>query len=371
MLRAVSLLLGLALAAPAPKVRDCGSASAACLREDGATLARARDGFVDPLDEPSAKSPLSPRRLLNAAAFAGGRIVAAGQRGHVVFSDDQGKSWTQAEVPVSSDLTALSFPSSQRGWAVGHDGVILTTADGGRSWTRQLDGRGIATLLAKAAVASGVPDAVREQLAFLVKQGSDLPLLDVWFDDEKSGTAVGAFNLILRTEDGGATWTPWLYRTENPKALHLYAVRRAAGELWIAGEQGLVLKLDNATRRFVPCPTPYAGSFFGLAGGDQSVVVFGLRGNVLRSRDGGKSWQKVETGLEVALTGAARAPDGRLLLAAASGQVMVSGNDGESFSPLPSARPLPTSAVASDGSTVVLVGVLGARTEALRQEKTR
>jgi photosystem II stability/assembly factor-like uncharacterized protein len=156
--------------------------------------ARAHDAFVDPLDEPSVRSALPARRLLNAAAVAGTRLVAAGQRGHIVVSDDRGKTWTQAEVPVSADLTGLSFPTAQRGWAVGHDGVVLVTTDGGMSWTRQLDGRRIQ---------AGLP---LEQLS----------LLDVWFDDEKSGTAVGAFGLILRTEDGGATWTPWLDRAENP-----------------------------------------------------------------------------------------------------------------------------------------------------------
>jgi len=332
--------------------------------------AHANDGFVDPLDEPSAASPLSSRRLLDATAFAGERIVAAGQRGHVVFSDDRGKTWRQAQVPVSSDLTALSFPTRLRGWAVGHDGVILSTADGGATWTRQIDGRGISALLAKAAAASGIPDAVREQLSFLEKQGADLPLLDVWFDDEKSGTAVGAFNLILRTADGGATWTPWLDRTENPKALHLFAVRRAAGALWIAGEQGLVLKLDPSTGRFLPSPTPYGGSFFGIAGGDRAVLVFGLRGNVLRSRDGGATWQKVETGLEVALTSGARTGDGRLLLASASGQLMVSADDGESFSPVAGIPPLPTSSLASAGSALALVGPLGARVETLRPGAT-
>ncbi|HZX95884.1 MAG TPA: YCF48-related protein [Myxococcales bacterium] len=330
-----------------------------------AAPARAGDAFVDPLDAASSSSTLSARRLLNAAVFAGGRIVAAGQRGHVVFSDDKGKTWTQAEVPVSSDLTALSFPSSQRGWAVGHDGVVLATTDGGRSWTRQLDGRGIEKLLEAAAGANGLPGAVREQLTFLARNGSDQPLLDVWFDDERNGTAVGAFNLILRTVDGGATWTPWLDRTDNPKALHLYSVRRVAGALWIAGEQGLVLRLDPATGRFLRRPTPYAGSFFGVAGSDRAVLVFGLRGHVLRSRDQGTTWQAVDTGLEVALTGGARAPDGRLLLVSASGQVLLSRNDGESFSALAGVRPLPTSAVASDGSTLALTGVLGARVETL------
>ena len=32
-------------------------------------------------------------------------------------------------VPVSSDLVAVAFPTPQQGWAVGHDGVILASAD--------------------------------------------------------------------------------------------------------------------------------------------------------------------------------------------------------------------------------------------------
>jgi len=39
----------------------------------------------------------------------GQRVVAVGQRGHVLFSDDTGKSWQQAEVPVSADLVAATF----------------------------------------------------------------------------------------------------------------------------------------------------------------------------------------------------------------------------------------------------------------------
>lgn len=328
----------------------------------GTTPARA-GGFIDPLDTPSAKSPLAPLRLLTAAAFAGQRMVTAGQRGHVVYSDDAGRTWKQAEVPVSSDLTGLSFPSAKRGWAIGHGGVVLASSDGGASWTRQLDGRGISVILALAA--SAVPagrDELRDQLLFLASQGADLPLLDVWFDDEKTGTVVGAFNLILHTEDGGASWTPWLDRTENPKALHLYAIRRLGGTLWIAGEQGLLLKHEAG--RFQPVRTPYEGSFFGLTGSDQAVLAFGLRGNVVRSADGGTTWQKVETGLEVALTGGARAPDGCLLLVSSAGQILVSRDGGLTFSPLSGARPIPTSAIAA-GRELVLVGALGARIEQL------
>jgi len=325
--------------------------------------ARADGAFVDPLDLPSAPSPVSPKRLLTAVTFAGPRLVAAGQRGHLLWSDDRGRTWTQAEVPVSSDLTALAFPDPMHGWAVGHDGVVLVTADGGKTWTRQLDGRRISPLFSAAMTANGLPDSVREQISFLAQKGADLPLLDVWFDDEKSGFVIGAFNLILHTADGGLTWVPWLDRIENPKALHLYGVHRAGGALFIAGEQGLLLKLDPAKQRFVPCPTPYQGSFFGVTGNDRVVLAYGLRGNVFRSADAGKSWEKIETGLEVALVAGSRAGEHGLMLAAASGQVVSIGDAGTTGSLIPETRALPTSSFVSDGSTLVMVGMLGVRLE--------
>src|SRR5580765_4846300 len=84
-------------------------------------------GFADPLDVPAVASSLAPSRLLNGVARAGGRIVAVGQRGHILSSDDQGKTWTQASVPVSVDLLAVHFPTPGKGWVVGHSGVVLAT----------------------------------------------------------------------------------------------------------------------------------------------------------------------------------------------------------------------------------------------------
>src|SRR5437879_13208420 len=86
-----------------------------CIAAPGlAAPARAQDAFVDPLDTPSVSSPLSAKRLLTAVAFAGPRIVAAGQRGHVVYSDDRGRTWAAGEEPGSRDLHDLLFLTPQR-----------------------------------------------------------------------------------------------------------------------------------------------------------------------------------------------------------------------------------------------------------------
>jgi photosystem II stability/assembly factor-like uncharacterized protein len=150
-------------------------------------VAAADTAAVDVLDVPAARSPLAPRTLLNGLARAGDRVIAVGQRGHVLYSDDAGANWQQAEVPVSSDLVAVSFPSPSMGWAVGHDGVILHTNNAGATWSRQLDGhRAGALLLAAYPEDASAKDAERaaalhDQAKHFAEQGAENPFLDVWF----------------------------------------------------------------------------------------------------------------------------------------------------------------------------------------------
>jgi photosystem II stability/assembly factor-like uncharacterized protein len=300
----------------------------------------ARGGaFVDPLDAPARASALAARAPLHAVTSAGGRLVAVGERGHVLWSDDRGATWTQASVPASADLTGVRFASPQRGWAVGH-GVVLATADGGRSWVKQLDGRSLA-------------DAAPS-------------FLDVWFADERTGLAVGAFDLVVRTDDGGASWRPWPGRTENPRDLHLHSIAQAAGDLWIVGEQGLVLRLDRAAERFRAVAVPYRGSFFGVVGAGRTVIAYGLRGRAFRSRDRGASWEEVDTGVASSLTGAAVTPDGCVVIVSESGQLLVSRDEGESFVLAKDGPAAPASAVAAaDAGSLVVAGAAGVRVETL------
>ena len=329
-------------------------------------------GPRDVLDTPSETSALASRGLLNGLAHAGERVVAVGQRGHIVYSDDAGRSWVQARVPVSSDLVAVAFATPLQGWAVGHDGVVLHSADGGASWVRQLDGRSSgAALLAyyQAQAASGALGAPERAAKLLqdakrfAEEGAGNPLLDVWFANEREGFVVGAFNLIFHTSDGGTTWQPWLEHTDNPKALNLYAIRPAGGALYIAGEQGLLLKLEG--ERFRALDIPYKGSLFGITGDARSAIVFGLRGNALRSTDGGASWQSVATGVQAGLTGGAVGAAGVVLVSQA-GDVLLSRDDGATFARLKTGRPVPAAAVVDAGAhTLVIAGPLGVHTLAL------
>jgi photosystem II stability/assembly factor-like uncharacterized protein len=314
--------------------------------------------FIDVLERPSASSALAARAMFNGLAAAGKRLVAAGQRGHIVYSDDGGGSWRQASVPVSSDLVAIQFPDPRHGWAVGHDGVVLHSVDAGATWKLQLDGRVIALQLKSAYDRDGVAPQLRAAAKRLIAQGADQSLLDVWFDSVNSGFVAGAFGLVFHTEDGGATWQPWLDRVDNPNGLHLNAIRRVGGVTVIVGEQGTLLKFSPGRNRFEALASPYQGSYFGVTGGEGVLLAYGLRGNAYRSTDAGASWTRIETGVRVGLTAASALPDGRLVLVSQAGQILLSADHGLSFQPLRHAPPGAAFAVAPAGADGIVIGGL-------------
>lgn len=336
----------------------------------------AEAGFKGVLNTPAMPTQLAAQRHLNSVVAAGSRLIAAGQRGHIVYSDDHGASWKQATVPVSSDLTAVFFSSDRSGWAVGHDGVVLHSDDAGQSWLLQLDGDRAAALIKdyygkQAQAGDAQAAALLPDIDKYFSSGADKPFLDVWFANDREGFIVGAFNLIFRTGDGGKTWAPWLDRLDNPKRLHLYSIRGLGGRVYVAGEQGLVAWLDAGAERFETIRSPYAGSFFGVLPIDAGALVFGMRGNAFRIDGNGANWQKLETGVVGGLTGAVILGDGRLALISTAGDVLVGNASSGGFKRLKATRGMLFAGVAFDRATnsLACVGSAGAAIVPLAQKQ--
>ena len=295
----------LALALPAPALCAAADAAVAPALTRPALAARRAEGAV-----------------LLAAAMADRRIVAVGERGLVLASDDDGQTWRQQPAPVSVTLTAVRFADAKNGAAVGHGGIVLVTADAGARWRVVLDGRRAAQVALDAARTSG--DAARVGSAErLAAEGADKPFLDVLMPDATTLVVVGAYGLAFASGDGGRSWAAWLDRFDNPKALHLYALRQR-GDAWLAvGEQGLMLRSTDGGNSFQRLPSPYKGSFFvAELMSEQDIVVAGLRGNVWRSGDAGGSWTQVAAPMPASITASVLTPDGALLLANQAGFVM-------------------------------------------------
>lgn len=319
-----------------------------------------------PLEREALNTAQADHRVLLGVARAGSRLVAVGERGLIVLSDDDGSSWRQAKVPVAVTLTAVSFATPKTGWAVGHAGVVLHTEDGGATWGRQLDGIAIGKLLteaAKASATSGNADA--ERTAAVARQfvgdGPDKPFLDLHFSDERNGILIGAYGLMLRTEDGGKSWQSMMGRVDNPKGLHLYAIAVRGDTIWLAGEQGFLARSGDAGKTFARVEPPYRGSYFTLTTlADGEVIVGGLKGNVFRSAERGARFDKVEGFFPVSLSASVVLKDGKMVFSNQAGQLFVSTDQGHSVKLLPQDRAAPLNAIAqaADGS-VIVAGVRG------------
>lgn len=328
----------------------------------------AQAAFQDPLDVPAQISVQTQRGRTLAVKRAGEKLVAVGAKGLIQVSTDGGRQWRQVPCPVSTDLVALNFASPKLGWAVGHDGVVLHTADAGEHWVRQLDGRALAEQIKARLVQLEADPAsdpkLKAEVSAFVAEGAAKPLLDVHFLNEQEGFIVGAFNLALRTVDGGKRWVLINDLTRNPEGLHLYAMAHEGSTLYVAGERGLLRRWRAELGRFDALTVPYGGSLFGVVARAGELVVFGMRGQAWRSVDAGQSWKRLAVDTTASLVAGTWLADGRLALVSQSGQLFVGKPGDAQLATAPTQHPMPYFDVsAAQPGAVALAGWAGVTLE--------
>jgi photosystem II stability/assembly factor-like uncharacterized protein len=335
------------------------------------TAGVARAACPDPVpeDEWSVLMPLAATSLKLAVVRVGDDFIAVGDRGHVLVSEDQGRSWRQMRTPTRALLTGSHFHDRNLGWVVGHDAVILRTEDGGDTWCRT---------------------HFAPELEF--------PLFDVWFADELNGIAVGAYGYFLRSSDGGMTWQEETLALVEDDAdedangdealddgaadddmddddwgddfwlddglaadLHMNRiVSDAEGRLYLMAEAGTVFRSDDQGMTWHALELPYDGSLFGgVAPDERSLLVFGLRGNTFRTWDGGESWRRVSVPVDTSLFGGARTADGGVIVVGMAGVMLIS-REGDRFRLVQRGdRAALVSAIATDDGALIVVGEPG------------
>ena len=137
---------------------------------------------------------------------------AVGWEGTILATSDGGATWEKQTSGTPEPLFAVHFVDAQTGWAVGWEGTILATSDGGATWEKQTS-------------------------------GTSRDLYGVHFVEVERGWIVGTEGTILATSDGGATWEKQTSGTSRD----LYGVHFVEAERgWAVGE-GVILKEDENT----------------------------------------------------------------------------------------------------------------------------
>jgi photosystem II stability/assembly factor-like uncharacterized protein len=261
---------------------------------------------------------------------AGERLVAVGERGFVLVSDDAGKSWRAVGTPVVRTLTGVAFNGDKLGVAVGHGGSLVRTEDGGNTW-----------------VEVPMDEAYGESLLGVTALG------------DGKFAAYGAFGQYFDTLDGGKSWTRRTILSEEFEN-HISQVVEVGGSLWMVTEYGTIARCDAECTAFAEIPSPYPGSFFGMVvAQDGALVLFGMRGTIFRSADAGVTWQKIETDTTATFNSGRTLSDGRIILVGNAGLVATSTDNGQSFKIEWSPASRGFSALVEAGGNLVVVGEAG------------
>ncbi|MDX1496392.1 MAG: hypothetical protein R3352_02450 [Salinisphaeraceae bacterium] len=289
-------------------------------------------------------------------AHQNGRYIAVGELGRILYADSANGPWQQASVEPERgfNLTTVRFVADGIALAAGHSGWLLRSEDGGKTW---------------------------KELRF-TENASD-PLLGIGgpFKGEAAGRlfAFGAFGQLLVSTDGGSSWQqntinvvedevegevaedeasaqsdsddifgmgdgggddydPFAAFESGAMATdytsrHMYDMAQARdGTLFLVGERGMILRSSDGGDSWEALEEIYTGSFYGITAlANDSLLVYGMRGHAFVSSDLGDSWQASNVPLVQGLYDAAVDSSGMIVVVGGSNTVLVSSDHGLNF----------------------------------------
>jgi photosystem II stability/assembly factor-like uncharacterized protein len=194
--------------------------------------------------------------------------AVAGDSGLLMITSDGGKTWERRPSGTQESLTTIHGVGAKL-WAAGHGGVILHSEDGGLTW--------------------------QSQPTFMAGT-----IESVYFLDEKCGWAVGWSGLLLQTADGGNFWrqikVPGVWET-------LSAVRfRDARNGWVIGMYGVMLRTRDGGATWQRQPVATRSWLTSMDFGRDGTAWVAAEYDLLRSVDGGETWQVLAHGGAMAVT---------------------------------------------------------------------
>ncbi|MDB5986490.1 MAG: photosystem stability/assembly factor-like protein [Nevskia sp.] len=260
---------------------------------------------------------------LFAVAFSGSKGIAVGSAGAILASSDSGKTWKH-EATDAAAVTLLGVDiSGEHAIAVGQQGLILRR-EGGK-WIKS-------------------------------NSGSEGRLFAVSVNSKGQALAVGAFGVVLKSDDSGASWQSvpptWTTYSDVGVDPHLYAAQvDEAGALTLAGEFGLILHSTDGGKHWAPEHKGDASIFALQLREDGVGYAVGQSGLVLRTADHGVTWTTLTSGSTAILLGVDALPNGHVV-ASGMHDMIESKDDGKTW----------THVISPDASTSWYEGV-GTATE--------
>jgi len=189
-------------------------------------------------------------------------------------STDGGTTWSAITHGLTTqDLYVVHFATDQVGFIGGLSATVLKTVDGGANWTN---------------ISANLPEIITTYA-----QLSTQAINDFYFLDANNGFATGYNGIILKTIDGGATWTfhgslgAGTYRS-------IFFVNATTG--FIASHGKLIKKTEDGGQNWTNWTSAETtfNHFFEIRFFNETTgVAIGDGGSIFRTTDTGANWTRV------------------------------------------------------------------------------
>jgi photosystem II stability/assembly factor-like uncharacterized protein len=257
---------------------------------------------------------------------SGGAPLAAfalGRKGALARTADGGNTWSILSVPTSSDILDVAFSSNITGYALDSDGGLFKTNNGGNSW-QTLDPGTSSSARALATVGSDVVLLVGPK--GVLRQTGDGRFDPVTDRDVKSkaltgvdvnGSSVVVFGpqtLAVSPKGGGAAWNTVALPNPDKKkhnTLKLAAVDFTGSKTgYVTDTKGRLFHTKNTGKTWTELPGLGSSAGLTLSFGDDKNGFVGTRyaentsdAYVERTSDGGKTWRPQRLAVGTVVTG--------------------------------------------------------------------
>ena len=199
-----------------------------------------------------------------------GRQRTLNQR-QVLRSTDMGDSWSAIDVPVNTDLQAVSFVDSQLGYACGTNSQVVKTTDAGLTWA----------------------PVTRPSATNYVLQAMEFVDANTGWVFVNSATVPGGN--VFKTTDGGTTWGQQTIGTTD-QIFSCDMVDANVGYLTLNPSSRPIYKTTNGGTNWTPVTTPFTGNIKDVRAVNANLVYLGISSGTNRvgkSTDGGTTWQQI------------------------------------------------------------------------------
>ncbi len=240
--------------------------------------------------------------IYNAFFFNKDSGYVVGQSGAMFKTTDKGENWSQINTgSTSGTYDGVYFVNATHGWITRGTTSLRRTTNGGQNWISSNMPVSISrtflfsdTLKGFAFTATGQQYRTTDAGVSWVSV-SGLPSVDfyqTYFVDKLLGYAVGDGETILKTTNGGGTWTQLRYTASQLSYESVFFVNASTG--WAGGEGGTLVKTTDGGATWSPQTSQVFGRIKSLyfTDANNGWLSSDNGGGISRTTDGGATWVK-------------------------------------------------------------------------------